>query len=83
MMCKAILNQTTNKHLKNNPQKQQCSMKGGGEGEKKGHNEVGICSGAISPPAEKKKKKRMAGVGDMSAISAEARPTEHAHTGGP
>lgn len=54
----------------------------GEEGEKKGHNEVGICSGAISPPAEKKKE-RMAGVGDMSAISAEARPTEHAHTGGP
>lgn len=55
---------------------------GGGEGKKKGHNEVGICSGAISPPAEKKK--RMAGVGDMmSAISAEARPIEHAHTGGP
>lgn len=35
MMCKATLNQTTNKHLKNNPQKQQWSMKGGGEGKRK------------------------------------------------
>lgn len=35
MMYKATINQTTNKHLKNNPQKQQCLMKGGKEKKKR------------------------------------------------